>query len=49
MTETVTFSGAASGTVIVPAHQEYIVCVTKGITGKMVGRLSDGKMLTVHL
>ncbi len=47
--ETVTFSGAASGSVVVPAHSKYIICVTKGITGKMIGRLADGKKLTVHL
>lgn len=48
-TQTVTFSGAASGTVTVPAHMKWLICVAKGRTGKLVGKLKDGKKLIVHL
>jgi hypothetical protein len=48
-TEVVTFSGAANGTVTVPAHMKWFICVGKGGTGKLVGKLTDGKKLIVHL
>jgi hypothetical protein len=46
---TVTFTGAASGMVKVPAHKKEDICVRKGDTGKLVGKLRDGKKLIVHL
>jgi hypothetical protein len=48
--QTITFSGAASGKLSVPAHKKnWFFCVSKGATGKLVGKLKDGKKLIVHL
>ena len=42
-----TGTGGVKGSVTVAAHKGEFICITKGYTGTLTGKLKDGKKLTV--